>query len=362
MALSLRIGLTFDGFSLSVDQTFAADGVTAVFGRSGSGKTTLFRVIAGLERRARGTVAFGSEIWQDDRTFVPPHRRRIGLVFQDARLFPHLSVEGNLAYALRRAPRDPAALDLAAVVRRFDLAPLLARRPAALSGGETQRVALARALLTRPRLLLMDEPLAALDAQRKADILPYLERMRDGGGVPTLYVSHSVSEVARLADRIVILQQGRVVRAGPLTDVLADPAAVPFIGVREAGALIAARVVAHHDDGVTELAASAGPLFVPGRVSTVGQSLRLRIEAQDVILARHRPEGLSALNILPVTVAEVRPGDGPGVAVALQAGGDRLLARVTRRSATALGLAPGLDCFAVVKSVSVAQGDIGAAG
>lgn len=359
MDLHVTAQLAFKDFSLSVDQAFPLAGVTALFGRSGCGKTTLFRIIAGLEQGAQGRVALGDEVWQEGNVFVPPHLRGVGLVFQDARLFPHLTVAGNLQYAARRAPRGQSGPSFDDVVQQLDLEPLLARRPMSLSGGERQRVAIGRALLTRPRLLLMDEPLAALDATRKAEILPYLERLRDTGGVPILYVSHSVSEVARLADRMVVLHEGRVRRAGSVADLLADPEAVPLIGVREAGALLHARVLRHHDDGITELTVSAGALFVPRVQAAPGQSLRVRIEAQDVILSLDRPSGISALNILPVTVRQLHHGEGGGVAVGLQAGDDRLLARVTRRSASALGLVPGRACFAIVKSVAIAQGNVG---
>ncbi|MEQ9123869.1 MAG: TOBE domain-containing protein, partial [Alphaproteobacteria bacterium] len=241
------------------------------------------------------------------------------------------------------------------------IGPLLARRPGALSGGEKQRVAIGRALLSRPALLLMDEPLAALDEARKAEILPYLERLRDETEIPILYVSHAMAEVARLATTVVALEAGRVVRAGPAVEVLSDPDAVPALGVREAGAVVAGRVLAHHDDGLTEIGVSAGSLFLPRIAAAPGASVRVRIEAQDVMLALTRPEGISALNILPATVTAVRRGPGPGVVAQLQAGEDRLLVRITRRSADALGVAPGLACYGVVKSVAVAQGDIGAA-
>lgn len=361
-ALHLDFRLTHPGFTLEVAEDLPLGGVTAIFGPSGSGKSSLLRVIAGLERGAQGQVRLGGDLLQGAGVFMPPHRRGIGYVLQDARLFPHLDVAGNLRFADRRAPRGAAGPGLDEVVEVLDLAPLMARRTGALSGGETQRVALARTLLTRPRLLMLDEPLAALDDARKAEIMPYLERLRDRAGVPILYVSHAMAEVARLASDIAVLNRGRIVCSGPAVEVLADPAAAPAIGVRDAGAVIEARVVAHHPDGVTELAASSGPLFLPGVAAAEGSTLRLRILAQDVILATARPDAISALNILPATVSELHPGSGPGVMVGLAAGQDRLLARVTRRSAEALALAPGTACFAVLKSVSVAQGDVGSLG
>lgn len=360
MALDLDIALGFPGFDLTVRHSFAPGQITAIFGRSGSGKSTLLRIIAGLEPGATGRVAMGGTVWQAPGVHLAPEARGVGLVFQDARLFSHLTVAGNLAYAFRRAKRSGGP-GVAAIARDFDLMSLMNRPPDALSGGERQRVALARALLSSPRVLLLDEPLAALDETRKAEILPYLERLRDHSDLPILYVSHSMAEVARIATNIVVMQAGRVLRSGSVEDVLSDPSAVPDLGVRDAGAVIHARVVAHHDDGLSELAVSQGTLLLPRFEAAIGAMVRVRIPAQDVILALTRPSGISALNILPVVIGEMFQGDGPGVAIGLHSGEDRLLARVTRRSAEALGLRPGLACFAVVKSVAVAQGDVGIA-
>lgn len=360
MTLLVDIRVNYSDFSLEVAQEFALSGVTGLFGPSGSGKSTLLRVIAGLETRAQGRVVMDREVWQDQAGRLPAERRGVGYVFQDTRLFPHMTVGGNLDYAVRRA-RGLGGPGKEEIVTALDLGPLLARRPAALSGGEKQRVAVGRALLTAPKILLMDEPLAALDEARKAEILPYLERLRDQSRVPILYVSHSVGEVARLAQNMVVLRAGRVLRAGAAVDVLSDPDAVPMVGPRDAGAVIEARIIAHHADGLTELSVSAGRLWLPRIESRPGDVLRLRIPAQDVILARARPEGLSALNILPVTVSEVRIGEGPGAIVQLQAGSDRLLARLTRRSVDALGLKPGVAAHAVIKSVALAKSDIGTA-
>ena len=360
MGLEVDLRHRFPGFELEV--RFAApDGVTALFGRSGSGKTTVVNAVAGLLRPEGGRASVdGYELFDvAARRWVPPHRRRVGYVFQDGRLFPHLSVRHNLLYGrwFSGASRDGAEFDR--IVALLGIGDLLSRRPGALSGGEKQRVAIGRALLSRPRLLLMDEPLAALDEARKAEILPYLERIRDGARVPILYVSHSVAEVARLATTVVALAAGRVVQIGAAAEVLSDPDAVPTFGVREAGAILTGRVLRHHADGLTEVVVSAGSLLLPGVSAEPGTSLRIRIEAQDVILSRSRPEGLSALNILPAEVASLRRGEGPGVVVQLKVGDDRILARITRRSADALQLEPGVRCFGIVKSVSVAQGDIG---
>ena len=361
MTLSVALRHAFPGFALDVAFT-APDGVTALFGHSGSGKTTVVNAVAGLLRPARCRIAVAGRVLADSDAglWLPPHRRRLGYVFQDARLFPHLSVRGNLRYGSRLAPgpAPPGAFD--DIVALLGIGALLDRRPGALSGGEKARVAIGRALLSRPHLLLMDEPLAALDEPRKAEILPYLEQVRDQAKVPILYVSHSVAEVARLATTVVAMDNGRVVRAGPAAEILSDPDAVPVLGVREAGAVLTGRLVRQHDDGLSEVAVSGGTLLLPRLVASVGVAVRIRIEAQDVILSREKPRGLSALNILAARVRLVRHGAGGGVIVQLDCGDDRLLARITARSAAALNLAPGVDCHAVVKSVSVAPADIGA--
>ena len=359
MDLTLDIRLGFGAFTLKLSETIALAGVTAVFGPSGCGKSTLLRVIAGLERGAVGTVALGDAIWQAPGVFVPPEQRGLGMVFQDARLFGHLSVAGNLAFAAKRAGQG-AGFHTDEVIKALDLAPLLARSPAQLSGGEKQRVAIGRALLSRPRLLMLDEPLSALDAQRKAEILPYLERLAGEGRVPMLYVSHAVSEVARLATHIILLQNGQVSLRGPLTQVLSDPAAVPLLGVRDAGAVLVGRVLGYDPaDGLTEVGLDQGRLVLPGQLGQLGDMVRVRVPAQDIILSLSPPTGLSALNVLTVTITGIVAGQGPGVAIGLACGTDRLLARVTRRSATAMGLVEGMQVFAILKATAVGAQDIG---
>ena len=361
--LAVDITLDLPGFRLAVSQGFAPSGLTAVFGPSGSGKSSLLRVIAGLEGGAKGSVSFDGQTWQEPGRFVPPHRRGIGYVFQDARLFAHLTVAGNLAYAERRARKAGRAPDRVGVVAALGLEGLLTRRSSGLSGGEAQRVAMARALMTAPRLLLMDEPLSALDDAAKGAILPYIEAIRDGMQVPVIYVSHSVSEVARLAHHIVMLEAGQVRRAGPAQDILSDPAAAPAFGIRAAGSVLPAQVLAHHEDGLSELAVVGGRLLVPGFAAAIGAHVRVRIAAQDVILSRQRPEGLSALNVLEGELTDLRQGQGPGVMVRLRMGADQdVLARITQRSARALALAPGQRCFAVIKSLSIAPLDVGGSG
>lgn len=362
MSLSVRFTHRFGDFSLDVAFEAPA-GVTALFGRSGSGKTSVINAVAGLIRPEAGRIQLGEAVLFDAerRIWVPVHQRRLGYVFQEGRLFPHLSVRQNLTYGRWFAPRSPGE-NFDHVVGMLGIDGLLERRPAGLSGGEKQRVAIGRALLANPRLLLMDEPLAALDEERKAEILPYLERLRGETDIPILYVSHQMAEVARLATTLVLMDKGRVVRSGLAHDVLSDPENVPALGIRAAGASLHATVAAQEEDGLTRLEASAGPLFLPHVDAPLGARLSIRILAQDVILSRTRPEGLSALNILPATVTAVRFGDGPGAVIQLRAGDDLLLARITRRSAQVLELAPGAGCFAILKSVAVAQSEVGGAG
>jgi molybdate transport system ATP-binding protein len=357
--LEVSLRHAFSGFTL--DAHFRAPpGVTVLFGRSGSGKTTIVNAVAGLLMPDEGRIAAGEWVLLDTAQGVrlPPHRRRLGYIFQEGRLFPHLTVRQNLAYGAWFAPKDAPREDMGRVVDLLGIADLLDRRPGALSGGEKQRVAIGRALLSAPRLILADEPLAALDDARKAEILPYFERLRDDVNVPILYVSHSASEVARLATTVVALEEGRVIGQGPAAEVLSDPAVLPT-GAREAGAVITAKVAAHHEDGLTELDAGGAALFLPRLGQPPGSRLRVRIAAHDVILSRTRPEGLSALNIVPGTVRELRPGDGPGMIVGLDTQAGRLLARITQRSAQALGLAEGMAVHAVIKTVAVAPSDIG---
>lgn len=359
MSLSVDIKHTFDSFALDVAFD-AGPGITALFGRSGAGKTSVINAVAGLLRADSAHIRFGTEVLCDSATghFDPPHKRRFGYVFQDARLFAHLSVCDNLMFGARYAGDTRISLD--EVCDLLGLTPLLARMPRHLSGGEKQRVALGRALLSQPRMLLMDEPLASLDGPRKAEILPYLERLRDGPlALPILYVSHAVDEVARLADQLVLLQNGTVATAGSLFDVMSDPAAVPLLGVREAGAVLEARVKNHAGDGLSTLMTSAGPLELPGVQAPVGARVRLRVLAQDVILSLDRPDGLSSVNVLPVHITQVRPGDGPGAAIALQAGQEALLARVTARAVRDMKLHAGMHCYAILKATTVAPGSIG---
>ena len=360
MSLSVDINHSFGDLAVQVNFQ-APSGITALFGKSGSGKTSVINAVAGLLKPKAGRITSQSEVLFDSWAGinVPVHRRRLGYVFQDSRLFPHLSVLGNLNYGKRFAPKGSSGPSLEEVTELLGITPLLDRRPGALSGGEKQRVAIGRALLSHPRMLLMDEPLAALDSARKDEILPFLERLRDSTGLPILYVSHSVAEVARLATTMVVLEHGKVAQAGTTEQVFSDPAMVRQLGLREAGSVLSADVTQHHSDGLTELSVTGGCLFLPQISLPPRAKTRVRILAQDVILSRDLPVGLSALNILSGTVTEIRAGGGPGVVVQLRCGSDFLLARITQRSANALRLAPGLACHAVIKSVSVARHDVG---
>lgn len=358
----LEVALTHrqGDFTLSV-QFEAPGGVTALFGRSGSGKTTLVNLIAGLTRAQEGRIVLEGRVLFDRAAgvSVPPHRRRLGYVFQDARLFPHLDVRGNLLYGARFAPRGAAGPELGDVAALLGIEALLDRRPAGLSGGEKSRVAIGRALLSRPRMLLMDEPLAALDMARRVEILGYLERLRDTLDLPILYVSHALTEIARLARTMVLMDGGHLCAAGPVSEVLADPALAPVLGPRDTGALVTARVIAHDDDGLSRLSALGTTLWLPRVGADPGQTLRLRIMASDLILALAPPQGLSALNVVPARVIAIRPGDGPGALVQLEAGGERILARVTGRSVKALDLRAGMTLHAILKAVSIARDNVG---
>lgn len=356
----LRVALTHRIGEFSLDVAFdAPPGVTVLFGRSGSGKTTIVNAVAGLVRPGSGLVSVDGWHLLDTGNGVnlPPHRRRLGYIFQEGRLFPHLTVRQNLSYGAWFAPKGAVRADLGRVVEMLGIGPLLHRRPAGLSGGERQRVAIGRALLAAPKLILADEPLSALDEARKAEILPYFERLRDEVKVPILYVSHSPAEVARVATTVVALDAGRVTGIGTASDVLGDPALMP-IGVRGAGAVITARLVRHHPDGLSELDAGGIALFLPHISAAPGNPVRLRIAAHDVILSRAAPVGLSALNILPGTIESLHQGDGPGVMVRLITPAGAVLARITRRSADMMGLAPGMRAHAVIKSVAPAPEDV----
>ncbi|MBV8650082.1 MAG: molybdenum ABC transporter ATP-binding protein, partial [Alphaproteobacteria bacterium] len=337
-------------------------GITALFGRSGAGKTSLVNIIAGLARPLSGRIAVdGVELVDTARgIFVPKHKRRIGYVFQEGRLFPHLTVRHNLLFGRWFNPKPEKPASIGDVTSLLGIEPLLDRRPAALSGGEKQRVAIGRALLANPRLLLMDEPLASLDAQRKDEIMPYIERLRDETRIPIVYVSHSVAEVARLATTMVLMSNGRVDAVGPVAELLGRLDLAPMTGGAEAGAALDT-IVAGQDEryGLTRLRCAAGEIAVPRLDLPEGAPVRIRIRARDVIIALAPPRGISALNVLPGRIAEIGAESGGvrDLSIALAEG--RLIARVTQRSLTELNLVPGRQIFAVIKSVALDRGSLG---
>ncbi len=354
--IQAQLQMAYPGFRLDVDLKLPGRGVTALFGPSGSGKTSCLRCIAGLERNATGRIEINGERWQDSASgcFVPPHQRAIGYVFQEANLFAHLSVKRNLEFGMKRVVRNERRVIWGQAVELLGIGHLLDRMPERLSGGERQRVGIARALLTSPRLLLMDEPLAALDFKRKQEILPYLERLHDELEIPVLYVSHSPDEVARLADHLVLLEEGRVVAQGGLRETLAR-LDLPTAFSEDAGVVIESQV-AEHDPTyhLTRLVFTGGEVLVARRDEAIGQRLRFRVHARDVSLTLERAEGTSISNLLPARVEQIVAADTPAhVLVRLDAQGTPLLARITRRSADQLGVVEGKAVWAQIKAVAL---------
>lgn len=352
MTLSIAIRKQLGQFTLDIALE-TGPGVTALFGRSGSGKTSLVNLIAGLVRPDQGSIVLdGRTLVDTERSvFVPAGKRRIGYVFQEGRLFPHLSVRSNLLYGRWLTPRGRRWGSLDEVVDLLGIAPLMGRMPRDLSGGEKQRVAIGRALLASPDCLLMDEPLAALDRERKAEILPFIERLRDAKRLPIVYVSHSVEEVARLADTVALIDGGRVVALGPVGEVFARAEAV---GDWETGAVLEAIVRAQDEAaGVTRLDHPAGALVVPYIDVPVGKLVRIRIRARDVTLALGEPGRLSIRNRLAGQIVSIAEGPAHDVGVRLDVGGEPMLARVTRDAVRDLELVPGLAVTALVKAVAL---------
>ena len=353
MSIQARFVVDRGGFRLDVDLEVPSRGVTSLFGPSGCGKTTLLRAIAGLDRHPGGYLRFGDETWQDGARFLPPHRRPLGYVFQEASLFDHLDVRGNIQYGARRIPAAERRVAPQHAIDLLDLGSLLDRKPEALSGGERQRVAIARALAASPRLLLMDEPLAAVDQTRKREILPYIESLHRELDIPVIHVSHLPDEVARFADRLVLMREGRVLAAGDVHDMLTR-LDLPLAHESRAAAVIDAVVVG--SDPRYHLACVAfdgGELLLSRPDLPNGTPVRLRIEARDVSLTLERQTGTSILNILETQVAEIHAEDETRVVVRLLAGPTPLLAGITRKSADELGLGPGRTVFAQVKSVAL---------
>jgi len=351
--IQARFKLDWPGFTLDVDLDLPARGITALFGHSGSGKTTLLRCIAGLERAPQGQLEVLGETWQDSRQWLPTHQRSLGYVFQEASLFPHLTVLGNLRYGLKRSS-DAQRVSLDQAIELLGINHLLERKPDRLSGGERQRVGMARALALSPRLLLMDEPLAALDLKRKQEILPYLERLHAELEIPVLYVSHSPDEVARLADHIVVMEAGRVMASGPLTDTLAR-LDLPIQLGEDAGVVLDA-VVAERDTAwhLARVAFPGGSLWVRDGGHAPGQAVRVRILARDASIALQRTTHTSIQNCLSAVVDDIADDHHPALSlIRLKVGGSPVLARLTRRAAVGLGLLPGLPVWVQIKAVAL---------
>ena len=354
-SLSLRISHAFGGFDLNVNQDIPLDGVTALFGPSGSGKTSILNAIAGFLRPASGHIRFGSTSWFNDaeKTWTPPHRRGVGSVFQDAQLFPHLNVRQNLDYAHRRALTDKPAHSYAKIVSAMQLDSLLERHPQTLSGGEKQRVAIARTLLTRPDLLLLDEPLSALDNARKGELLPFLEALKSEFALPTLYVSHDVDEVSRIADRVIMLEAGQVIAAGRTDEVLSrfglEAGRNPY---EETSTIVGA--VDRTEDDLLAVKIGAATIWLAADIHIQpGSQIRLGIAARDVSIALEKPSEISIQNMIAATVKSIQPTKRPAFqTVTLEVDGQVLQARVTRKAVKDLALEPGRDVFALIKSAT----------
>ncbi len=348
MTIEVSLRHRFGDFALDAAFALSRPSVTALFGPSGAGKTSIVQAIAGLFRPDQGRIVLNEHVVLDTKEgiAVPAAARRVGYVFQDSRLFPHMSVEDNLLFGWRRAKTAADSREIARVIALLGLETLLARKPRHLSGGERQRTALGRALLSSPQLLLLDEPMAALDMARRAEILPYLERLRDDARLPMLYVSHAVDEVARLADEIVFLRDGKVQAQGSVFELM------PMLDA-SAGSLIRAEIARHRPDSLSELTFAGGMLLVPRLAREAGAKLRVRIHATDIMLAREEPRQISANNVLSCLVFSLTEKTGAHVDVTLLCGPTQLTARITRSSAERLGIAPGVPVYAIVKAVTV---------
>lgn len=352
--IEVQITNKLGDFNLEVAFTAPAQGVTALFGSSGSGKTSVLRAIAGLERPAQGLVRINDEVWQDQNRFVATHRRALGYVFQEASLFPHLSVRRNLEYGMRRVAVKEQQIPFHDVVELLGISGLLKRETHKLSGGERQRVAIARALLTSPRLLLMDEPLSALDHGAKQIILPYLESLHDEFGIPSLYVSHDPNEVARLADRMVVLERGKVIAEGDAASLLTR-LDLPLSGYDDASALLEGSVSSHDNSyHLTWISLHGNRVAVPREDLPVGRHARVQIQARDVSLSMHAHSDTSILNILPAKVIDTHDINQTQMLVRLELeDGQTLLSRITRRSAMGMGIHEDMLLYAQVKSIAL---------
>lgn len=370
---TLTVQLRHRQGGFDIDASFdAGPGITTLFGRSGAGKSSIISMIAGLTRPDQGRICLGDrDLFDAERGIdLAPEDRAVGYVFQDARLFPHMSVLGNLRYGWGRLEAEKRPQTFDKVAELLDLNPLLNRKPVNLSGGEKQRVAIGRALLSNPQILLMDEPLASLDAARKSEILPYIETLAQDFRLPVIYVSHAIEEVVRLTDSLVLISDGRTVAQGPVEELMSRLDLGPVTGRYEAGAVLSPSVSAHLSDlHLTQLDVLGHPMFVPAIELPVGEELRLRVRARDVSLALNKPEGTSLLNMLPGVVREIDQDGGPQVTIAMDitpqndlSDGQTLLARITRKSLLDMKLAPGTPVWAMIKSVAIDRHSLGGHG
>ena len=360
--MTIEVDVTHRLGAFTLDVSFVSGGrLTALFGQSGSGKTSVVNVISGLIRPDRGRIVVdGTTLVDTGRSiFVPTWQRRVGYVFQEGRLLPHLTVRQNLMFGRWFRLAEQHKISLEDVVGLLGIGDLLQRRPGALSGGEKQRVAIGRALLSSPRMLLMDEPLAALDEARKDEIQPYIEKLRDEYEIPIVYVSHSLKEVSRLANTVVVLRDGRLVAVGDPAEVLSRAELVPHEALDEAGALIEARITEHDIAfGLTTLETKAGPMRVPYLDLPIGTTVRVRLRARDVMVANAAPVGLSALNLFPGKVIELRKSGETDVEVDIDCSGVKVAARLTRKSVETLGLVRAMPVYAILKAVTMDKGTL----
>ncbi|MCB1614596.1 MAG: molybdenum ABC transporter ATP-binding protein [Pseudomonadales bacterium] len=355
-SFSANLSLRYQQFELNAQFSIPLKGVTAIFGHSGCGKTTLLRCIAGLEKKSTGSLQFNNDTWQDTNTFTPAHKRPIGYVFQEASLFPHLSIQGNLDFAIRRAGEKTDASHCETIIDMLDLKRLLHRNPLSLSGGERQRVAIARALLIRPKLLLMDEPLASLGQSHKQEILPYLEKLKEETTLPVLYVSHSAEEVARLADYLLVMDLGNIVAQGAITDMLSR-LDFPLTLGDDAGVVFDAKVATiDRQWHLTKAVFPGGELWMRDSGQQCKQQVRIRVLARDISLSLQQHQDTSIVNCLPAIITEMGNDQHPGqMMIKLRVGEIALIARITKRSAAHLKLTTGMNVYAQIKSVAIVR-------
>ncbi|SCA56836.1 Molybdenum import ATP-binding protein ModC [Candidatus Terasakiella magnetica] len=355
--IQVRLCGKLEEFHLDVDFTIPSKGVTALFGQSGCGKTTVLRCLAGLHHMKDGELQVFGQVWQDQTQFIPAHKRAIGYVFQDANLFDHLSVKGNLLFGRKRVKQSDG-LDFDEVVELLGLKDLLNRNPSTLSGGERQRVAIGRALLNAPKMLLMDEPLSALDRFSKDEIIPYLEKLNDVLDIPVIFISHDTDEVERLADHLVLMEKGCVRASGPLLDMLADPTLFIAKSAKTASVIEATIEGFDEEDQLSQLDLNGASLLVPGRVGDVGEKRRVRIAATDVSLALEEPSKTTILNVLQAKICDIHAIDEARINIVLCLGEGskgRLIARITKRSLNSFGFEVGQSVYAQVKGVSMVE-------